>query len=466
MAQMTTLMVTMLNESKHESKQSRDLLSHHLLDTMNTVAQHDKDISEIKGNIKYASDCYNKVSVNQADIFKRLEAVEVMTKNTNIATAENKQRAVKGNFIISGDMIPPYSPNEDLYQLLFPIIYKKYGICIYLEELKALHRLPNNKVIFSLLTRLPGQNFEHLMRAVNANPEPHIKLYISSQLMPPYSELYYIARRLKHYQVINRYRLDENGNTHIALAEHLMAFKFTGFDQLKQLKVNVPQLLLDEVGRRAAQIRDSEIRSSNMNTQKALQERPNYVPRNTAPPGHSQPPTRPSFAPPSTQRPPQAPGQPTPRFPSVPNPLVPPPNVLRQPPPNLSPSSTSTPTTVQSGQFSVPPNLIHSPVERLQLRPDQNLSHKPPPPPTKQALAQMSADDRPPPPKYQRPSYSPPSFPNPASFRTSPPPGTTPPQLRFPAPSPGSSSTNYQAGRGAHTDRSTHRGTPQKYFGM
>ena len=89
------------------------------------------------------------------------------------------------------------------------------------------------------------------MRAINANPEPHINMYISSQLMPPYSELYYIARRLKQHQVINHYRLDENGNTHIALAEHLAAFKFTGFDQLRHLNVNVPQPLLAEVRMRA-----------------------------------------------------------------------------------------------------------------------------------------------------------------------------------------------------------------------
>ena len=311
-----------------------------------------------------------------------------------------------------------------------------------------------------MLTRLPGQNFEHLMRAVNANPEPHLKLYISSQLMPPYSELYYIARRLKHYQIINRYRLDENGNTHIALAEHLMAFRFTGFEQLRQLKVDVPQLLLDEVGRRAAQIKDSEIHSINMNTQKALQQRPNYVPRTTGPtpsPVHSHAQTRPSGAPPSSQG--SAPGQPTPRFPSVPNPLVPPPNVLRQPPPNLSTNNTSTPTTA-GAQLSAPANLSHSPVDSYRIR----LNH-PPPPPIKQApIAQMPGDGRPPPPKYQRPSYSPPSFPNPASFLSPPPPGTTPPQSRFPAPSPGS--TNYQAGRLFNTDHSTQRVTPRTFFGM
>jgi hypothetical protein len=49
--QLTTLMVTMLNENKYESKLSRDLLTQHLGVTMNTVAQHDNEISELKENM-------------------------------------------------------------------------------------------------------------------------------------------------------------------------------------------------------------------------------------------------------------------------------------------------------------------------------------------------------------------------------------------------------------------------------
>ena len=62
--------------------------------------------------------------------------------------AESKQRGSKGNFIVQGEHIPAYTPNEDLFAKLFPIIQEKYEIRIYPNELKALHRLPNNKIFF------------------------------------------------------------------------------------------------------------------------------------------------------------------------------------------------------------------------------------------------------------------------------------------------------------------------------
>ena len=278
-AQMTTLMVTMLNQNRHETQQLRDKFSHHLLGTMHTVAQHDTDIAYLKEDIKTAGETATKVSSENADILKRLAVVEVTTVNTNKIAAENKQRSCKGTFILSGDIIPRPSPSESLYQLLFPVIYQKYGIYIYLQELKALHRLPNNRVLFTVHTLLPGHNFDNLMRAVNSNPLPHIHLYVTMQLMPPYKELYFIARRLKYNQLIQRYRIDDNGVTHISLAENLMSFKFTGFEQLRQLSINIPQSLYEEVENQATQIKENEAKSIALNTSKARQEIPNFVPR-------------------------------------------------------------------------------------------------------------------------------------------------------------------------------------------
>jgi hypothetical protein len=460
--QLTTLMVTMLNENKHEAQRSRDLLSQHLHVTMNTVSQHDTEITELKGNMKTAGEAINQFSSTQSNILERLAAVEFITKNKNLAAAETKQRSLKGNFIISGDMIPPAEPNENLYQLLFPVIYQKYGIYIYQQELKALHRLPGNKVIFSILTRLPGQNFEYLMRAINSNPEPHIKLYISSQLTQPYSELYYIARRLKHHQLINRYRIDENGNTHIAFAEHLMAFKFTGFDQLRQFKINIPQQLIDEANRRAAQIAESEEKSTTLNNQRATQQRPNFIPRT---PGPNTRPTQPNSSTTSpaqlvTRGSAQPTGQPAPQPPGVPAPSAHTANVQQHPPQNPS----THPRTANS-EFSATENLSHPP-DRHQR--NQNLSFSNPPPHRSQLRANMSPDGRPPPSKYQRPSYSPTNFPNPASFVTSPPPDrrSTPSGSGFPAASPGTSRTWHSASGLVHTNPSTHRVSPKTYFGM
>ena len=72
---------------------------------------------------------------------------------------------------------------------------------------------------------------------MNSNPNKEVEVYISIQLFEPYSDLYYIARRLKFYKLISYYRLDENVQTHIALREETKAFKFVNLDQLQQLNI-------------------------------------------------------------------------------------------------------------------------------------------------------------------------------------------------------------------------------------
>ena len=115
MTQVTTLMVTLLNESKYVSKQATDLLSRHLVDTMNTVKTHDEDIVVIKNEVKNATNCYSHVATNQTDILKRLLTVEALLDKSKLAAAESRQRSVKGNFILSGDLIPNFSQDENLY---------------------------------------------------------------------------------------------------------------------------------------------------------------------------------------------------------------------------------------------------------------------------------------------------------------------------------------------------------------
>jgi hypothetical protein len=187
-----------------------------------------------------------------------------------------------------------------------------------------------------------------------------------------------------------------------------MAFKFTGLDQLRQLSVSVPQLLIEELGRSAVQISQNQTRAANLNLQKASQPRPNYV---IPPQELRQGPT----SQPSPKTPVLTPVQPTAqKYPNVPSPLIPPAHVLSQPPPNLSPNSAPSGSTASLGQVRPPP---HS---------SQTFSQPPPRP-------SPSSDGRPPPSKYQRPSYSPSSFPPQAPFRRSP---SSSAPARFSAPSP------------------------------
>ena len=219
---------------------------------------------------------FKQLQYNQSQVFSQLSQVHgTSTQSYNLA-AENKQRGSKGTFIVSGGGIPRQHDNETLYALIFPLIYRKYGIYVHPQELKELHRLPNNRVLFSLYSRLPGGSFEQLTRAMNSNPNPEIKIYVSIQLFEPYAELYYIARRLKFYKCISNYRLDENGNTQIALHIDKMSFKFTGLDQLKYLNIQVPNQIYQEVAFRRNQICENSAKNVTANNEKAYKVRPNY----------------------------------------------------------------------------------------------------------------------------------------------------------------------------------------------
>ena len=173
---------------------------------MNNVKENSQEISELKSSLARS---------DQA--FSQLGQVHEASVNSYNRAAETKQKCSKGNFIVSGEGVPRPSENENLHTLIFPLIYRKYGINVHPNELKTLHHLPNNKILFLLYSRMPGWAFDQFIRAMNSNPKPEVKVYVSIQLFEPFAELYYIARRLKYYKYISNYRLDENGNTQIAL---------------------------------------------------------------------------------------------------------------------------------------------------------------------------------------------------------------------------------------------------------
>ena len=274
-----TFLATLQLKSEHESKLARHLMSKTLFATINTVQVHSQDISQLKNIVSKTEASHTILQTNQADIYTQLEAVKHLSAKSYLKAAENKQRSAKGNFIVSGDAIPPFTLNENLFDKVFPFILEKYGIQIHPYDLKELHRLPNKKVLFSLVTRLPGQCFESLVRATNSNPKSHIKVYISIQLFEPFAEHFYIARRLKYFKLITNYRLDENGNTMIAFRQDTLSFKLTGVEQLESLGLSFPHQLKDEIIYRRSQIKSNEERNVQLNNQKAFQQRPNFRPQ-------------------------------------------------------------------------------------------------------------------------------------------------------------------------------------------
>ena len=280
---MATFLASLQIKAEHEAKVARHLLEKSLMNTIQTVNTNSKDISNLKQTVVNIQSRQDRVENNQTDIYAQLHQIHSLAWRSYVMAAENKQRGSKGNFIVQGDHVPTFSPNEDLYAKIFPIIQEKYGIYVHPNELKALHRLPNGKILFSLASRLPGQNFDQFTRQMNFNPKPHIKVFVSIQLFEPYSELHYVARRLKNYKVISNYRLDENGNTQIALSPTTQSFKFTGLDQLQALQISVPPQIKDEISYRRSQIQQNEEKSQKENNEKSHKQRPGPPPSRSLP---------------------------------------------------------------------------------------------------------------------------------------------------------------------------------------
>ena len=128
--------------------------------TVNIVNSHTQEISHIRQSVDTVQAGQAELDRGQADILSKLAQINSLATKAYFTAAETKQRCSKGNFIVQGESIPHYTPYEDLYAKVFPLINEKYDIWVHPKELTALHRLPNGKVFFTLAARLPGQNFE------------------------------------------------------------------------------------------------------------------------------------------------------------------------------------------------------------------------------------------------------------------------------------------------------------------
>ena len=278
-AQYATYMTSLHMKSDHESKQSRGAMHKVAMATSAAVHINTRDIVHLKNIVSDTSTKYNQVQTDQYNLSNSMAEIKATADKSLKLAAENRQRNSKGNIIVSGDSIPRHHPYENLYDIVSSLIYQKYGIWIYYQEMTALHRLPNNRVFFSLFSRLPGSTFQQLVNFMNSSPKSDIKVFVCIQLFEPFSELYYIARKLKQSRVITNYRLDENGHTSIALSMNTQSFRFTGLDQLQALRVLIPPQLVEEINQRKEFIKRNEAQSSQFNSEKAYKERPNLPTR-------------------------------------------------------------------------------------------------------------------------------------------------------------------------------------------
>ena len=277
LTQAVTLLLTQSAKAEHEARQGRQQLENNLRQAVNVVKSHHSEIETIKESAAVTENTVVDLKDGQIYLEERIGQMEYIVNKTYSMTCENRQRNSKGNFVLRGKEIPKPSKSEDLVFIVRDLVWRKYGLEIHPDEFKAMHRLPGDGILFVLNSRMPGWSYEQLVRWMNFNPKPEVEVYCCIQLFEPYSELFYIARRLKYYKVSSYYRLDENGYSYIALNEQSKAFKFTNLEQLIWLGLQVPQELQNELHERKRKMLENETQSTELNLRKAQEPRP-YIP--------------------------------------------------------------------------------------------------------------------------------------------------------------------------------------------
>ena len=275
LTQAVSILLKQSARAEIESRRVRLQQEKDLVEVVKVIKTQHNDIVSLKENSEVTDKAVSDLKDNHHSLEFRLQQVEFYINKSYYLACENRQRNSKGNFVLSGKHIPRPRTGENLIILVREMVFRKYHIDIHPSEFKVIHRLAGERILFALHNRLPGYGFDQLVRKMNSNPNPEVEVYASIQLFEPYSDLFYIARRLKYLKVISYYRLDENGYTYIALNERSKAFKFTNMNQLNQLNISVPQEIYDDLYKKRIKNVELDNQNAALNLKKAYEERPN-----------------------------------------------------------------------------------------------------------------------------------------------------------------------------------------------
>ena len=200
-------------KAEYEARKACHKFEQDLTETKNMVHSNQININNLKEKVVQSEQVMAGIQGSQQNLETRVNQMEFYVNKTYYLACENRQRGSKGNFIVNGRHVPYYQEGENLLMLTRDLIYKKYRIDVNPAEFKFIHRLAGGRILFSLHSRMPGLGYDKLVQIINTNPNPSLAVYLSIQLFEPYSDLFYIARRLKFFKKISYYRLDYDGVT-------------------------------------------------------------------------------------------------------------------------------------------------------------------------------------------------------------------------------------------------------------
>ena len=172
----------------------------------------------------------------RAEVEKLMERVRMSEDETD----EIKQRSLKGNLIISSPNIPNRniksliksdaqlaSENKSLTNHILELIYIKYGVRVPVQDIQALHRLPNSTLVLRIWRRTEDSAWFQLVNAIKTGGDQHQNFYLNFHLTHRRSKLVYELRQYKKAKKIHKFMTDENGAIAVKLNEQDAKIKLT-----------------------------------------------------------------------------------------------------------------------------------------------------------------------------------------------------------------------------------------------
>ena len=169
-----------------------------------------------------------------------VEKLQVRLRLSEDENDEIKQRSLKGNLIISSPTIlhrslksliksnaQLASENQNLTNHILELIHTKYGVRVPVEDLQALHRLPNSTLVLRIWKRTEESAWNQLINAIKTGGNRELNFYLNFHLTSRRSKLVYELRQYKKKNQIVKFFSDENGGVAVKIKDQDAKIRIT-----------------------------------------------------------------------------------------------------------------------------------------------------------------------------------------------------------------------------------------------
>ena len=200
-------------------------------------------ITDLVDNLKKLSSDKNEENVGK---------LEERLRDAEDEIDENRQRSLKGNFIVSSNarngkpcMIKTDEQLAEeeltLHDHVMTLAKNKFEIDLRLQDISACHRLPSGSIIFCLWNKTPGSCYSKLCDAIKSGKNSEMNVFFNFQLTRRRNSLLYEIRKLKRDKRLHRFYVNENGAITIVVKEGDRKQRIT-YGELRNRKIRTMTL--------------------------------------------------------------------------------------------------------------------------------------------------------------------------------------------------------------------------------